>query len=714
MHDMNSLPPNTDLGAPQTFAGCASFRWDSTDDTLTPSPELVEVLGSDAAPANLAELAACFNVDVQAQAAQFLRSGLGRTHPQEMEFQIARAGCQPKTVNIRLQSDHGKGGQATALRGLVVDVTQSRQRTEDKWTERFAGAQSVGHYHFDVQQRLSWWSRAIYEMFDLTPQAVPDPFTEMMRHIHPEDRPVARRMVEQASTTLGPFEVAYRLVRPDGTIRTIIDRGETEGPIDPETGLAREVRGVMIDTTQEQILTHSATLATQAFEQLIAGADFALYRVDADLRIVQLSEGAQEAFAGVENVIGRDLEEVLNIMWPKDFADHAISRFRHTLATGEPSRSETVSDQRKDLNAQESYDWTVQRITAPDGTFGAICHFYDLTAMTSKAQSLRENRNELQMILDNAVAFIGVLDLDGTLREVNQPALIAGGLTREDVIDNSFWDAPWWRHNDDEVARLKNAVAQVRDGAIVRYDANVLMRDNVMMTIDFLLSPIRDASGTVIRLVASGFDITERKKSEDHVRLLMGEINHRSKNVLSLVQSIARLASKSTEGDFLPAFEARLQALSSSYDLLLNEPHQGVAIGDLVTAQLAHVSDKVGDRIVTKGPALKITAEAAQGLGMAIHELATNAAKYGALSTEDGCIEITWSRVAPTDGADAGFEVLWQEVDGPPVTAPSRKGFGSTVLGPMAQNALHGSVDLRYDVKGVRWHVTCGPQVIVA
>lgn len=201
-------------------------------------------------------------------------------------------------------------------------------------------------------------------------------------------------------------------------------------------------------------------------------------------------------------------------------------------------------------------------------------------------------------------------------------------------------------------------------------------------------------------------DISHRKRHEEHTRLLMHELNHRSKNMLSLVQAIARQTASTGADDFIDRFGARVQALSAAQDLLVENAWKTVPLADLVRSQLAHFSDLVGERIEIAGPPLSLTPDATQALGMALHELATNAAKYGALSNETGRIVVLWSlnqRASP----EPRFTLSWLERGGPPVAEPERRGFGSTVTTAMVESATRGEVSVEYAPAGLAWRLSC-------
>jgi PAS domain S-box-containing protein len=202
-------------------------------------------------------------------------------------------------------------------------------------------------------------------------------------------------------------------------------------------------------------------------------------------------------------------------------------------------------------------------------------------------------------------------------------------------------------------------------------------------------------------------DITERKQREDHIHYLLRELTHRSKNIMAIVQAMARqtVAEALSARDFEEKFSARLQGFAHSHDLLLKENWQGVAIDELVKSQLGAFAELVGGRIEIKGPSLFLTPEATQNLGLALHELSINAAKYGALSTPVGSVLVHWSTFA-TDSGDPQFLLSWSEMNGPEVKPPRHKGFGQLVLERMLPRALDGDVRLDFAEGGLKWSIT--------
>jgi PAS domain S-box-containing protein len=231
---------------------------------------------------------------------------------------------------------------------------------------------------------------------------------------------------------------------------------------------------------------------------------------------------------------------------------------------------------------------------------------------------------------------------------------------------------------------------------------------------DLHIEPLRNDAGDIVGLTCASVDVTERKEGEAHLRLLLRELTHRSKNLLAVIQAMARQTARhagSIEG-FLNQFGARLQALAASHDLLVRESWYGALLEELVRSQLAAYIDRGGDQIAIEGPAVALRPEAAQNLGLALHELAVNAAKFGSLSVPNGHVSITWGRRDNADGS--GLALDWREELGPKVKIRRKKGFGSMVIERNLVRALDAEVRLEFDPDGLRCHIIIPASQILA
>ena len=211
-------------------------------------------------------------------------------------------------------------------------------------------------------------------------------------------------------------------------------------------------------------------------------------------------------------------------------------------------------------------------------------------------------------------------------------------------------------------------------------------------------------TGSASELIGIARDVTSRKQRETHMHLLMREVTHRSKNLLAIIQAMARQTVKDsiTASEFEQRFSARLRGLAASHDLLAARDWHGAAVGELVRWQLGPALDTAGPRIAIAGPDLYLNPEAAQNIGLAFNELASNASRFGALSDLSGQVAITWS-IDPQGSEARRFHISWEESGGPAVTEPRRTGFGHKVVERLAARALDGEVSLTFPSSGLRW-----------
>lgn len=237
------------------------------------------------------------------------------------------------------------------------------------------------------------------------------------------------------------------------------------------------------------------------------------------------------------------------------------------------------------------------------------------------------------------------------------------------------------------------------DGSEIRYRR----KDGSEFWAAIFTSPVRDGGGEIVQYFASFVDLTKHKDEQAQSRMLINELNHRVKNTLATVQSIVwqALRSISDPNAIREAIESRLSALSRSHDLLTRENWDSAGLRDVLNDALEPfgVADGRAERIVITGDNIRFPANAALALGIAFNELATNAVKYGAFSNGTGSILIEWTIESKPEGRR--LVLCWRERDGPPVTPPLRKGFGSRVIERGLAHELVGEVHLDYPAEGV-------------
>jgi two-component sensor histidine kinase len=231
----------------------------------------------------------------------------------------------------------------------------------------------------------------------------------------------------------------------------------------------------------------------------------------------------------------------------------------------------------------------------------------------------------------------------------------------------------------------------------VEEEYDFVFSDGRVHTLLSSAAPLRDEAGRIVGAVSVGLDISERKRAEEQRTLLIHELNHRVKNTLATVQAVAAqsLRNAASPEAARDTFTARLMALAKAHDVLTRESWEGADLHDVVTGAVAPYRTGGRDRFDLSGPPVRLQPSTALAIAMALHELATNAAKYGALSGEGGRVGIAWGL------EDGRLRLEWREGGGPPVAPPSRRGFGTRLIERGLAAELEGEVHLAFEPAGV-------------
>ena len=453
----------------------------------------------------------------------------------------------------------------------------------------------------------------------------------------------------------------------------------------------RDLEGRVTERTKE------LSLVKARFETALRGAKVYVFSQDRDLRYtwVYTPDGAE---AGAE-MLGRTDEDVL----PAAERDAIIAAKKSVLQTGMPVDRE-LSYLLPEGRALVSLH--IDPTYGPDGAIdGIMCAAIDISQTRSLETEQRRLAEELGGALqryDTALrgSNVTVFTQDQDLRYTSISSQFLGrgvdeilGSTDEEILPPS---------GRAELVALKRdalATGQAKDSEVN------LRNGTTDSCFDFHIEPLRDLTGQIVGLTCAAVDITERKEGEAHLRLLMRELTHRSKNLLAVIQAMARQTARhsGTTDRFLDQFGARLQALATSHDILVQESWHGASLQDLVRMQLGHYIARDAGQISIDGPPILLKPEAAQGLGLALHELATNAEKYGALSTLSGRVNIKWRRLPASEGH--GIEMIWEERGGPGVTTPEQRGFGTLVIERHLARSLDSEVNLQFAPEGVNCRI---------
>jgi PAS domain S-box-containing protein len=278
--------------------------------------------------------------------------------------------------------------------GVHHDITDVRE-TETRFRQLAENVRVVFYVHEIDEQRVSYVNPEYERVWRQPPGAVYADLRAFMRDIHTDDLPMIEAAMQRQLAGQNT-EVRYRLVRADGSVCHIHDRAFLT--TNPETG-ARRLVGVAEDVTVTTEARLQLTRNAETFEAMVRGNPFGVYVVDSRFRLLQISEGAKSVFAGIEPLIGRDFGEILRIVWHEPFASEAIHHFQATLATGEPYISPNTIEPRHNIASTEAYDWRIDRIVLPDGSFGVVCYFYDLSERMALEASLQEALRDKDLLL---------------------------------------------------------------------------------------------------------------------------------------------------------------------------------------------------------------------------------------------------------------------------------------------------------------------------
>jgi PAS domain S-box-containing protein len=611
--------------------------------------------------------------------------------PQEPGFEVEYRVRHGSSGHIFWILDRGRGefnaaGQRLRVNGAIVEISgRVRAETEVRETTQLHTvafeAAHMGAWHLDFPNNRFTSSPELLALLGLEStqlDGTPEAFDSL---IHPGDLEAWREFRTKSLYSGKNVEIEFRVALPKSGIRWFLSRGEIVRGSDE---IALECYGVMIDITKRKIAEEAAS----RLAAIVTSSEDAIISSNLQHIITSWNRGAEHLLGySAKEIVGRPMQDIV----PDAYAESELKSL-NTIRTGEATPA--YESKRRHKNGRIlDMSLSLSPIRNEFGNVvGASTIARDITARLRDAEIHKEGEARLRQAL--AAARAGAFDYDLITQEARwSPEMFSlYGLdplkdipTLESVMSQT---SP----QHEQRVRAEFSVALVKGGQFF-FEYPITRPDGTEIWMAMIGYIRKNLSGQAIYAHGIGQDISERKDWERRQALLLRELSHRVKNSLAVIQSVTRQTLRTTSDPklFADAFEGRIRSLATSHTLLTDVDWQGVKLTDLIRLQTGGMADDFERRFSLRGHEVLLPAETATQLGLVLHELATNAAKYGALSLPGGKLSITWKQ------SHGRLALTWRERGGPPIMeTPTRQGFGTALI-----NSSVVEVKRRFDPAGL-------------
>ncbi|HEY0235530.1 MAG TPA: PAS domain-containing protein [Afipia sp.] len=431
-----------------------------------------------------------------------------------------------------------------------------------------------------------------------------------------------------------------------------------------------------------------------ALQLIYDTAPIGLAFLSPDCRYLQINQRLTEICGiSVEGHLGRTVRECV-----PGLAEAVEGIVRSIMETGEPVTGIEVAGQRANHNEERSWITYWHPFRQADGTIVGVNVAAEEITERKRAEAAREaSERQFHTLADSIPQLVWMAEADGNIFWFNNHWHEYTGIPASDIPGQAWQGILEPAESLRVVERWKQVLAS---GSPFETELSLRGKDDEYRPFLTRVIPLRDSGGVLYRWIGTHIDISEQRRREEHIRFIIDELSHRTKNLLAVVMAVANQTARQASDvpQYQARFAERLTALAHCHDLLVRDSWQGASFRDLVCAQLKPFQAKEG-RIEITGPPIILKPDAVQNLGLAFHELATNASKHGALSGPDGQVAVEWL-LNETTGR---IKVRWSESGGPAVVSPTRKGFGHVVIEQIVPRALSGQGALDFAPAGVKW-----------
>ena len=442
----------------------------------------------------------------------------------------------------------------------------------------------------------------------------------------------------------------------------------------------------------------------ELYAAIVEHSNAAIIAKDLDGRVLAWNRAAQTALGWTaEEMIGQPIRRII----PED-RQAEEDNILATIGRGESvDRLETVR-LHKDGSLIPIAVLVSPIRDASGAVIGASKIARNITNELRTRDALLESESRFALMADNIAQLAWIADGEGSIYWYNRRWIEYTGLTAEDMAGTEAGRKVVHPDHFDRVSERYRE--QFASGTEWEDTFPLLGADGEYRWFLSRAFPLRNDAGNVNFWFGTNTDITELRDAERRIEVLMMEVNHRSKNLLSVVQSMARRTAATTE-DFIPRLEQRIAALAANQDVLVQRNWSAVPLRDLVEAQLMFL-EQAEAQTELNGPDVVIQPGTAEALSMTLHELATNAEKYGAYSVPGGKVRISWDLGGT--GKDEEFVLRWTESGGPPVAQNGQPGFGTRIIRDVPSGRLRGEVETEYAPQGFRFTLRCPAANVLA
>ncbi|MDP9734820.1 UNVERIFIED_ORG: PAS domain S-box-containing protein [Rhizobium sp. SORGH_AS260] len=578
----------------------------------------------------------------------------------------------------------------------VTDVHQAelaRLESEERLAATYQAA-TIGIAEADSAGRLLRVNDALCRMLGRSE----DELLAMtfLDYTHAEDKKQdAERYAQQVEGKIDSYVLRKQAIKPDGT----------SVYLDVHSSSVRDAKGefrygvrVLIDVTKAKRMEDRIRENERNLRDLLEALPAAVYTTDADGRITFFNRAAVE-MAGRVPALGDEwcvtwrLFRTDGTFLPHDQCPMAVA-----IKEDRPIRGEEAVAERPDGTRVPFIPYPTPLHDSEGRLTGAINMLVDISDR-KKAEEFAERLAAIVTFSDDAIVS---KDTQGIIQTWNKGAERLFGYTAADVIGKPITILIPPERQDEEPEILARIC---RGEHIEHYETVRMKKDGSLIDVSLTVSPLKDGKGQIIGASKIARDITEKRQEERRHLLLINELNHRVKNTLATVQSLASQTFRGERDNHaFRQFESRLVALARAHDLLTQESWQGADLHEILTRSLQAVCLDPGRQLEVSGPPCRLNPKLALSLSMAFHELGANATKHGALSVDGGKVAVHWS----IDGSGEGktLHLTWRELHGPSVTAAEKRGFGSRLLEQALARELDAQVLLSFPESGVNFSLT--------